>query len=447
MWGRDWSLLSPKHPNLIGWVLEASRLVTGETTVTPLILAQAMIALSLWICHRFAREFLPPDEALVSVLLLLGVYHFGWHTTQINPNIVSIPIWAAGIYAFWKCRETGSLVWWLTAAVCAALALYAKLSGAILLTCGCAYILVDPKLRAQLATRTPWLALLAFSALVIPLADALWSSNFSILKYAASKAEGRGGNALYYLLFQVGMMGGLLVVTALSVEHARPTETTRDGLWTLLLIMGLGPFVVTILPASVTTANLKGLWGTAMFSLAGLAAVAILKQAGWRLNAARAATVMGVLIVGSGAAYAITKGFATWRNNPSATAMPQREISRRLERQWSQEVKGAPLKFVAGDDWAAGLVALSANHTPRVLPSDAFPTAEAELARIERDGLLVVWFEGPVPAFLLKRYGALQTCTPTDHSFALTRPASAVPVTMQSCVVQPAVPDTAWQLR
>ncbi len=76
---------------------------------------------------------------------------------------------------------------------------------------------------------------------------------------------------------------------------------------------------------------------------------------------------------------------------PLRVSWPQAEISKRFAAIWARET-GRPLRIVAGDDWIAGLVGISAKDRPSIL-SRGNPAFSPWITpdRLERDGMLIVW--------------------------------------------------------
>lgn len=69
-WGREWVIATYKHPNLPGWILEASRLVTARPGWPAYLVSQAFVAATFGFVYLLAREFVDERRAVTSVLLL-----------------------------------------------------------------------------------------------------------------------------------------------------------------------------------------------------------------------------------------------------------------------------------------------------------------------------------------------------------------------------------------
>jgi hypothetical protein len=77
-----------------------------------------------------------------------------------------------------------------------------------------------------------------------------------------------------------------------------------------------------------------------------------------------------------------------------AAAETQAEISQRITAIWTSQT-GQPLHIVAGDDWIASLVGVSAPDRPSLLSKGDHalsPWINAE--RLRREGMLIVWDAG-----------------------------------------------------
>src|SRR3954471_2947721 len=84
MWGREWVLLTYKHPQLPGWLLETSHLLTGSFRWPQYLVAQLTISATFILVYLLARDTLGRDKALAAVLLMPSIYFFGWPTPQFN---------------------------------------------------------------------------------------------------------------------------------------------------------------------------------------------------------------------------------------------------------------------------------------------------------------------------------------------------------------------------
>ena len=425
MWGREWVLATYKHPALPSWALEASRLVTGAAGWPAYLLSQACIAATYLFVYLLGRELMGPARAAAGTLALSGIAFYAWPTVEFNHNVAETPIWAALAWALWHAVNRQATSWWVLLGALAALSMYAKFASALLLLTIAAWLLWDEGARRRLYGRGPWLGLATFAVLFAPLVHWLWANDFAPLHYAAQRAVRVQGLAPHYFLFivnvvlnLVGMpailyMAGLLGPLRRTVA-ADPADAPVEAAVPYLAALTLGPFAVALLGALISGAGLKTAWSSSMFNLAGLLGVAL----NWRRFDPRAleriAGCAATLLLVVPIAYGLIVAFAPERQGlHMRVSWPQAEISRRMTAIWTSET-GRPLRIVAGSDWIAGLVGISAPDRPSLLSNGdraLSPWISAE--RLRREGMLIVWDAGkphipePLATIVAERIGVI----------------------------------------
>jgi 4-amino-4-deoxy-L-arabinose transferase-like glycosyltransferase len=401
MWGREWVLATYKHPALPSWALEASRLVTGAIGWPAYLLSQACIAASYLFVYLLGRELMGPARAAAGTLLLTGIAFYAWPTVEFNHNIAETPIWAALAWVLWHAVKRQATAWWVLLGALAALSMYAKLASALLVLTIAAWLLWDEDARRRLYSRGPWLGLATFAVLLAPLAYWLLANDFAPLHYAARRSfQGQGLGPHYFIVnvvFNLVGMPAILYIAGLlgpsrRTVAANPGEAPVEAAVPYLAALTLGPLAIAMLGALISGAGLKSAWSSSMFNLAGLLAVAL----SWKRFAPRAlvriavcaATLLAVVPI----AYGLVVVFAPVRQGVHMrVSWPQAEIARRMTAIWTRET-GRPLRIVAGSDWIAGLVGVSAPDRPSLLSKGdraLSPWISAE--RLRREGVLIVW--------------------------------------------------------
>jgi hypothetical protein len=396
MWGREWVLATYKHPALPSWALEASRLATGAVGWPAYLLSQVCVALTFLCVYLLGRDLMDRVRAAAGTLLLIGVAFYAWPTIEFNHNIAEMPLWACLPLILWRAVERRGAVWWLLLGALAALSMYAKLSSALLLATLAGWLLWDDKARSRLASPWPWLGLLLSGLLAAPLAVWLATHDFALLRYAAQRATGGAGSGLLgFVLSQLLNLAGMGALLAIGLagkgEPAAPPRPTAPRALRYLGVLTFGPLLLAMVGALVGSANLKTAWGSAMFNFAGLLAVGLLGSVDARALR-RIAVCAGTLIVCVPLGYALVVLYLPQRDaSHLRVTWPQADIARRMSAIWARRT-GTPLRIVAGDDWVAGLVGITAPDTPSILNRGEprlSPWISAE--RLHRQGMLIVW--------------------------------------------------------
>jgi Dolichyl-phosphate-mannose-protein mannosyltransferase len=190
MWGREWVIATYKHPALLSWILEASRILTGVVGWPAYLVSQLVVATTFALVFLLGRDLMGAERAAAGTLLLVGVGYYEWPTTEFNHNVVQLPFWAGLPFAVWRAVDRRSIFYWLLTAASAALGLYAKLSMTLLLVAVAGWLLYDPRARQALRSRGPWIGLVLFLTMIAPLAAWLAAHDLAPLRYAASRSSG-----------------------------------------------------------------------------------------------------------------------------------------------------------------------------------------------------------------------------------------------------------------
>jgi 4-amino-4-deoxy-L-arabinose transferase-like glycosyltransferase len=392
-----------------GLVLEPLRLLFGQAGWTAYLVSQLFIAITFWAVFMLGRDLMDGPRALAGTLLLTGIYFFSWVTPEFNHNVAQMPLWALVMLTLWRATTHGKLTDWVLFGAFAGLSLWAKYSSAVLLVVAAAWSLWDADARKRILTPGPWLALIAFALVTAPQVLWLVQHEFGPLSYAARRASGGEWYApleflLTLALDHLPML--ILLVCAGWFGKAAAEAPPKPDLRALrfLLLLGLGPALLLAVGAALTGGGLRSSWGAPMVVLSGLIVVALMSEKFSAARLRRIAIGAGVLIViVSGLYYGHMRYGVALTGKPLRGNWPQAEISETLQAHWRQETSGAPLRIVAGDIWAGGLIGFNAREPPSVLIEGDYaksPWVSAE--DVARYGALIVWSgEEPdsLPAF------------------------------------------------
>ena len=448
-WGREGAILSYKHPNLPGLLIEAAYRLTGAYGWPDYLLSQLFVGATYYLVYRLGRDLFGPVAGSAGALLLAGCFYFSWPTPEFNHNLAQMPIWAAFAFVLWRAVASNAPALWLIVGLVAALGMYAKFSTSVLLVYGVLWLLLDSRGRACLATRRPWLGLAFFAIAVTPLAVQLARIDFMPLTYAASRS-GVGAGFWSFVRAQVADILGMLAITGFALlwpkrnstnitdaaEVALVADRGRAGLF--LAIIGLGPIAAAA--AVAATFGAKQMWTAPMLNLVGLLIVLPLRRRLDRqvLTRIASAALALTIILPLGYAGALVVQPYLDAQRPPRALWPQAALSRRMTAIWS-EATHSPLKIVGGDDWVAGLVGLDTPDRPSIytgLDPRIAPWVTPE--RLAKQGVLVLWEDrgNGMPA-------GMQTLAAGnshgEEGFAWSRSSKARPLKIGYIIIPPVV--------
>ena len=121
----DWGF--EKHPPLSAFFLEIFYQFFGRQDWAYYLLSQLFVIFSFVVVFKLAKEFLKKDlHALLSVLLLEGIYFYNFTTPEFNVNICQIPFWTLTIYYCWQSFKNDKVHDWVLFGLFAALGVLSK---------------------------------------------------------------------------------------------------------------------------------------------------------------------------------------------------------------------------------------------------------------------------------------------------------------------------------
>ena len=103
-WGSnlDWGF--NKHPPLSAFAVEIFYRIFGTNDWAYYLLSQLFVIVGFIAVYKFSNEILNNKKlALLSVLLLEGIYFYNFTTPEFNVNVAQLPFWALTVYYTWRC--------------------------------------------------------------------------------------------------------------------------------------------------------------------------------------------------------------------------------------------------------------------------------------------------------------------------------------------------------
>jgi 4-amino-4-deoxy-L-arabinose transferase-like glycosyltransferase len=396
-WGHEWQWGYFKHPPLPSWTAEAFFVALGDWG--PFLLSQIAISITYAFVFLIGREMMPPRQALIATLLLVGVYYFSIPTPEWNHNVAQMPVWAWATYSYLLAIRTGRWRWWAMLGLACGVAVLTKYASAVLFLAMLAHLLSTRKTAGALATPGPYIALAVLLAVTVPHLVWLVQNHFSTFGYAAARA-GHSESVLHriiapfhFLLSQLAtLLPALIIAVAIGLLRRVKLPALEDENFRFLVFLGLGPALITALLSLLSGFGIRDMWGAPMWNLTGLLIVYAM-QPRWAETSERQlyAWVIALFVIMPLAYVLSTAWVPEWRGKPSRTQWPDRAMAQEFSADWTNATH-RPLGIVAGDGWLGGLIAMrlaprasiyidgDPRHAPWITPE-----------KLAREGALVVW--------------------------------------------------------
>ena len=70
------------------------------------LLSQIFVVVSFFYVFKFSEEFFKSESlALISVLLLEGIFFYNYTSPEFNVNVCQLPFWTLSVYFTWRCIQ------------------------------------------------------------------------------------------------------------------------------------------------------------------------------------------------------------------------------------------------------------------------------------------------------------------------------------------------------
>ncbi len=408
-----------KHPPLPVWVAEFFVQMAGERLWGAYLASQVAISACFVAVWRFARSFLDPACALLSVLLLEGVMYYNYMTPQFNHGVLEMPIWAWTSFLLWRALNAGTMRYWLLCGLMAGLGLLTRYTLAFLLIPLLAFMLLNAQARKYLATPGPYVALAVATLTFAPHVIWLVEKDFTPIAYALASATRRRTYIPYLdhlvrpLAFALGqalvlapvfiMMGTLASGTRLKEREAAGGGIARGFLFTVTL----GPFLAYLVVSMITGVSVELRWGVAIWSFVGVFILFHLRPAltgpalrRFKFAFSGFAAFWLIAFVGKYTFLPALSGRVTHG------LFPGEAIADFVTAQWVKR-HGRPLPIVAGDQWLAQNVGFYSPDRPEVyVELDPVKSPWTDDEEFKRRGGVIIWNADKDGAALPERWRA-----------------------------------------
>jgi len=368
VWGKYCILGTTKHPPFSGIIAYGFYLLSGGFDGAMYLLSQLFAALGIFYIYKLARLFVDETKAVLAAMLQFGVIYYDFSSVEFNVNVVSLALWPACAYYFWRaCKENRWLHWILFGVLTGINLLNKYVAGLQILSFGI-FILADRDARRILKNGRAYVAALCGLAVVCPHVWWLYENNFEMWNYIAFRNTGTKTMASEWrhILYPLKFLGGQLLFAAAACltyfAFMRKTEKEKLNLTVsakrFLLISGFLPPLVFAFISLVAGTPLKSMWGFPCLYLTGLTLIVFLPRKFDKAGADKLFAAMAAWSMIFAAAYGLQCLFTT----SARFRTDCRQITGMLEEKWREHTGGKDLRYVGSDVWYADMFALYGSH-------------------------------------------------------------------------------------
>lgn len=413
-WGQQWMFGYDKHPPLAAWISAIAYQTGGIFGVY--LLAQLAIILASYAVWRLAQRFFSPAYALLSVALLAGNLSFTLVSPNFNPTAMLVPLWALTLLVFYAVLKEERLWAWGVLGLLGALNILAKYEAAILFPVMLLLMVITREGRRAFKQPGLYLGLVLMLILLVPHFWYSYTQGFPEIRYGlqSTLVGYQGWQRIFMPLHMISNQLGtvalalVLILPLIIAKPKLPVTLAIDGFQKKFLwLMGLGPFVATLLLAALSGSRMDNNWFVPYFPLLGMMLVYWLKPV---LTLARirwfvllwCVIFFGVLVGRYGTLWASPY---LQRTVSSKSYFPAQAVANKLTALWRQRFQ-RPLAYIAGDHYLAAFVSVYAKDRP--IPFMDWSLSESpwlDLRDLREKGAVFAWYADQSNKLLFTHYG------------------------------------------
>ena len=369
-WGSnlDWGF--NKHPPLSAFFPEVFFQIFGPQDWAYYFLSQIFVVISFFIIFKLSQEILNDNTlSLLSVFLIEGIYFYNFTTPEFNVNVCQLPFWCLTVYYTWKIYNSKKIelydcILLGAAAAFGILSKYLFIYLLIAIDLLFAYLIFFKK--SKKFDFKYLVSLEVFFVILIPHIIWLFNNDFITIKYGFARAgldEGQMINHLKYpMLFtlkQIGILIPFLILVWLLIKKIPKKLNLKDEKLLFLIFINLVPIVLVFMTALITGSKIRTMWMTPFYLFFGTLFIYLLKN---QINIKK----LNSFLIGFIFLFLLSPilyGYVSISQTDKRTDYPGRDIAIKVQMAWHEQ-HDEPIKYVLGDEWAAGNLSYHINSRP-----------------------------------------------------------------------------------
>ena len=359
-WGSNLEWGFDKHPPASAFFTEIFYYIFGPQDWAYYLLSQIFVIFSFFIVFKFSVKILNDNLlALLSVLLLEGIFFYNFTTPEFNVNVCQLPFWSLVVYYSWKLFEKKeiNLVDSILLGSFAAIGFLSKylfiylLASILFMFVYLFFIKKDRKFDFKHI-----ISIEVFLVLLVPHLVWLFNNDFITIDYGLARTGLEDVNLfnhikfpLIYLFKQIGILIPFFILSFLMIGKIKLNLSLKDNKYVFLLFINLLPILLMLFTSLIIGVKIRTMWMTPFYLFFGTLVIYILKDC---LNILKIKNFLyGFLIIFL--LSPITYAAVSLVKDDKRTDFPGKNIAKKIQLSWNEEFSD-PINIVLGDEWHAG---------------------------------------------------------------------------------------------
>ena len=352
-WGSnlDWGF--NKHPPLSAFAVEIVYQIFGSQDWAYYFLSQIFVIIAFIVVYKFSEEiFNNKNLALLSVLLLEGIYFYNFTTPEFNVNVAQLPFWALTVYYTWRCIKYDKATDYVFLGLFAGLGILSKYLFI--------YLIIGIKLIffyfLKKGIKFSHYFIAGPITLLIILPHLIWltENNYITITYGLLRTVGAGSftdHLVYPLIFlakQIGLLIPFLLMFFFLIKKIKPKINLKDKKLVFLLLITIAPIFFMLLTSMIMGAKIRTMWMTPFYLFFGVLFIYVFRKKIVINNLKKFFLLFVFLFLLYPTAYLSI----SFKNDSKRTDYPGKEIARLVQNKWDKNFVNE-IKIVIGDEWSA----------------------------------------------------------------------------------------------
>ena len=353
-WGSnlDWGF--NKHPPLSALAVEMFYQIFGPQDWVYYLLSQLFVITAFYFVFKLSKEILNTEKhALLSVLLLEGIYFYNFTTPEFNVNVCMLPFWAmTGHYAY-KCLKDNLTKDYIILGIVAALGFLSKyLFIYLLIGVKIFYIFYIRKNNFKINYIIPGII---FLLILTPHLIWLTENNYITITYGLKRA-GEVKSYLDHIILPLTFLGKQIVILIpfiillfILTKNLSNNFSLKDQNLLYLLSITLLPIFLMFLTSVIIGAKIRTMWMTPFYLYFGTLMI-YLFQNNINLIKLRLFNFTFILLFFLSP---LVYGYVSLIKKDKRTDYPGKFIANKVENNWNK-FSSYKIDVIFGDEWYGG---------------------------------------------------------------------------------------------
>ena len=354
-WGSnlDWGF--DKHPPFSAFAVELFFFIFGSNDWAYYFLSQLFVVVAFIYVWKFSNEILDNKElALISLLVLEGIYFYNFTTPEFNVNISQLPFWAMAVYFFWKSLETNNKSFWVLFGICSALGFLSKYLFLYILFSLFLYLLFNFK-KYKKHINNYFFSVIISLIILSPHFLWLYENNFSTITYGFKRSSLGDAeiinhlvNPIIFIFNQLVILIPFFIMIFVLSKRIKLFKFKNQKTIFLFTVTFL-PIILIVFTSIFTGAKIRTMWMTPFYLFFGVFFIQFFKKNIDLKKFKRFFFFFLFFFIFSPMVYLSISLI----DETKRTDYPGREISRLVQNKWDDNFVNE-IKIVVGDEWSAG---------------------------------------------------------------------------------------------